>query len=183
MTCHKSVHKGSEKWAPSCLCLRQAMAAVSLEQIISNIKVAIGRKAGSGQPAMTFSFCFTWSILKYWYWIQILTASPALRSAWCSPSGCKGKRRQINSKWTRTKKKHDHTLVSSVFVVLSISARSCVPRRELKMVFGRQTTSFRRASVISCGISGLDVPPQISRPSREACGSRQAAFPIIVLNC
>lgn len=49
------------------------------------------------------------------------------------------------------------TLVSHSFVVvffLSVSARSCVPRRELKMVFRRQTTSFHRASVISCGISG-----------------------------
>lgn len=82
------------------------------------------------------------------------------------------------------KQKSINTLLSlKSLLFLSISARSCVPCRALKMVFGRQTTSFCCASVISCGISGLDVPPQISRPSREACGSRQAAFPIIVLNC
>lgn len=105
---------------------------------------------------------------------------------WCSGNGKseaihEDKQQQTNE--TRTKRSMTTLLSITSLLFLSISARSCVSHRELKMVFGRQTTSFHRASVISCGISGLDVPPQISQPSREACRSRQAAFPIIVLNC
>lgn len=36
----------------------------------------------------------------------------------------------------------------------------------------RQTTSFCCASVISCGISGTDVPPQISRALQGGCRDR-----------
>lgn len=94
------------------------------------------------------------------------------------------KQLQMKKTTRRTQKRAMTTLFClTSLLFLSISAWSCVPHRELKMVFEKQTTSFCRASVISCGISGLDVPPQISQPSREACGSRQAAFPIIVLNC
>lgn len=142
---------------------------------------------------------FTRSVLKYWIHFSavlltdsvfFLCFSPFYSNtpfpSWRSSSENKVKltdEQQMRQQQEQKKRSMTAHLCLTSLLFLSISARSCVPRRELKMVFGRQTTSFRRASVISCGISGLDVPPQISRPSREACGSRQAAFPIIVLNC
>lgn len=115
-------------------------------------------------------------------------SSGTFEAARWSSAGNKAKetRGRISDEATRQNKerKHDRTLVPHSFVVfVSLSTAPVFLATNRKWYLGRQTTSFRRASVISCGISGLDVPPQISRPSREARGSRQAAFPIIVLNC
>ena len=71
-----------------------------------------------------------------------------------------------NNNNRRKQNEHDHTLPSLLcflflfFVYLSMVLCSSL---RLEMVFGRQTTSFCCAAVISCGISGLDVPPQISQ--------------------